>query len=244
MTNLFKGAFLVVFLTTLLNAQQPKEVTNNELQEIKSLGLLQKANIEVKKAFDIGNLFILDASFQGKPQELFLTKDKNIIIAGNVMDANTGEGISLPMDISITKGKEAFTFGSGKDEYILFTDLECPYCKKFEGYFPQLEKHVKIRVFFYPLSFHENARDLSLYVMGQKTPQKMIETYLSVSAQSPEFINRKIDKNNEAKLEIKLQDQMQIAQKLNIAGTPTLIDKNGKKIVWVKLLEKYNIQPQ
>ena len=244
MTNLFKGAFLVVFLTTLLNAQDPKEVGKNELQEIKSLALLEKANIEVKKAFDIGNLFILDATFQGKPQELFLTKDKTIIIAGNVMDANTGEGISLPLDISITKGKEAFTFGSGNDEYILFTDLECPYCKKFEAFFPQLEKHVKIRVFFYPLSFHENAIDLSLFVMGQKTPQKMIETYLNVTAKSPEFINRKIDKNNEAKLEIKLQDQMQIAQKLNVAGTPTLIDKNGKKVVWVKLLEKYNIQPQ
>jgi thiol:disulfide interchange protein DsbC len=228
----------------VLFAQQPKEVQKSELEEIKTLAILHKANIEVKNAFDVGELYILDASFQGKPQELFLTKDKQILIAGNVMDANTGEGISLPADMSITKGKEAFTFGSGSDEYILFTDLECPYCKKFEAFFPQLEKHVKIRVFFYPLSFHKDAKDLSLYVMNQSTPQKMINAYLTVSAQSPEFISRNIDKNNEAKLSAKLQEQMQIAQKLNIAGTPTLFDKNGKKVVWIRLLEKYNIEPK
>ncbi len=86
MLNLFKSAMALAFLSTLLYAQQPKEVSKNELQEIKSLPILQKANIDVKKAFDIGNLFILDGSFQGKPQELFLTKDKQILIAGNVTD--------------------------------------------------------------------------------------------------------------------------------------------------------------
>lgn len=244
MIHLFKTALAVAFISTLLFAQQPKEVEKKELEEIKTLAILHKANIEVKNAFDVGELYILDASFQGKPQELFLTKDKQILIAGNVMDANTGEGISLPADVSIAKGKEAFTFGSGSDEYILFTDLECPYCKKFEAFFPQLEKHVKIRVFFYPLSFHKNAKDLSIYVMSQSTPQKMINAYLTVNAQSPEFIGRTIDKNTEAKLATKLQEQMQVAQKLNIAGTPTLFDKNGKKIVWVQLLDKYKIDPK
>lgn len=242
MINLFKSAFTVLFLSSVLFAQQPKEVQKSELEEIKTLAILHKANIEVKNAFDIGELYILDASFKGKSQELFLTKDKQILIAGNVMDANTGDGISLPVDMSIAKGKEAFTFGSGSDEYILFTDLECPYCKKFEAFFPQLEKNVKIRIFLYPLSFHKNAKDLSIYVMSQSTPQKMINAYLNVNAQSPEFISRKIDKNNEAKLSEKLQEQIQIAQKLDVAGTPTLFDKNGKKIPWVRLLEKYNIE--
>lgn len=244
MKNLVKALFMVLILSSSLAAMKPKEVNSSELKEIKSLNILHKANLKVSNAYDMGSVFVLDASFQGKPQELFLTKDKKVLIAGNVMDANTGEGISLPLDVSITKGKEAFTFGSGDDEYILFTDLECPYCKKFEAFFPQLEKHVKIRVFLYPLSFHENARDLSIYVMSQKTLPKMIETFLTVDSDSKAFINRKIDKKEEAKLQIRLQDQMQIAQKLNVAGTPTLIDKNGKKIVWVKLLEKYNIEPK
>jgi thiol:disulfide interchange protein DsbC len=72
----------------------------------------------------------------------------------------------------------------------------------------------------------------------------MINAYLTVNAQSPEFIGRSIDKNTEAKLTTKLQEQMQVAQKLNIAGTPTLFDKNGKKIVWVQLLDKYKIDPK
>ncbi len=244
MFKLFMSAFALLFFSSALLAQQPKEVQKSELDEIRALALISNANIQVNKAFDIGNLLILDASYQGKPQELFLTKDKKILIAGNVLDTTTGENISLPVDLSITKNKEALTYGSGDDEYILFTDLECPYCKKFEAFFPQLEKHVKIRVFFFPLSFHKNAGDLSIYVMSQKTPKKMIEAYLNADAKNSDFINRKIDKKVEAQLQIKLEEQIKIAQKLNIAGTPTLFDKNGKKIVWVKLLEKYNIQPK
>jgi protein-disulfide isomerase len=51
----------------------------------------------------------------------------------------------------------------------------------------------------------------------------------------------KLGKNEEAQLRANLQEQMKIAQQLNVAGTPTLFDSNGKKVVWVRLLEKYGI---
>jgi len=208
------------------------------------LNLLQKADIKVSKAFDMDSIYILDSIIQGKPQELFLTKDKKVLIAGNVMDVNSGDAITLPVDLSNTIGKEALTYGSGKDEYVLFTDPECPYCKKLESFFPKLEKHVKIRVFFFPLSFHNNARDLSIYFMSKKTNEEKIKAMLNTNADSKEFKNRKISKDELAKLEKSLEEQMIIAQKLNIRGTPTLFNKDGKKLVWVELLKKYNIDLQ
>jgi thiol:disulfide interchange protein DsbC len=226
---------------TLLNAQALKEVSKEQLQNIQALNLIQNAKITIHKAFDLGNLLVLDSSFQGKRQELFLTKDKNILIAGSAVDTNSGEAITLPVDLSITQNKEAFTFGSGKDEYILFTDMQCPYCKKFESFFPQLEKHVKIRVFFYPLAFHEQADELSIFVMNQKTKEEKIETFLNITEDSQAFKQMKLGKNEEAQLRANLQEQMKIAQQLNVAGTPTLFDSNGKKVVWVRLLEKYGI---
>ena len=30
--------------------------------------------------------------------------------------------------------------------------------------------------------------------------------------------------------------------KLNVQGTPTILDKDGKGVVWVNLLEKFGIQ--
>jgi thiol:disulfide interchange protein DsbC len=228
----------------VLNAYEPKEVTKEEIKQINNLNLLQKADIKVSKAFDMGSIYILDSIIQGKPQELFLTKDKKVLIAGNVMDVNSGDAITLPVDLSNTIGKEALTYGSGKDEYILFTDPECPYCKKLESFFPKLEKHVKIRVFFFPLSFHNNARDLSIYFMSKNTNEEKIKAMLNTNADSKEFKNRKISKDQLAKLEKSLEEQMIIAQKLNIRGTPTLFNKDGKKIVWVELLKKYNIDLQ
>lgn len=244
MTKILKLSLLVFSFLSVLNAYEPKEVTKEEIKQINNLNLLQKADIKVSKAFDMGSLYILDSIIQGKPQELFLTKDKKVLIAGNVMDVNSGDAITLPVDLSNTIGKEALTYGSGKDKYVLFTDPECPYCKKLESFFPKLEKHVKIRVFFFPLSFHNNARDLSIYFMSKKTNEEKIKAMLNTNADSKEFKNRKISKDELAKLEKSLEEQMIIAQKLNIRGTPTLFNKDGKKIVWVELLKKYNIDLQ
>ncbi|PPK61530.1 thiol:disulfide interchange protein DsbC [Malaciobacter marinus] len=244
MTKILKLSLLVFSFLSVLNAYEPKEVTKEEIKQINNLNLLQKADIKVNKAFDMGSIYILDSIIQGKPQELFLTKDKKVLIAGNVMDVNSGDAITLPVDLSNTIGKEALTYGSGKDEYILFTDPECPYCKKLESFFPKLEKHVKIRVFFFPLSFHNNARDLSIYFMSKNTNEEKIKAMLNTNADSKEFKNRKISKDELAKLEKSLEEQMIIAQKLNIRGTPTLFNKDGKKIVWVELLKKYNIDLQ
>lgn len=242
MLNIIKKSFTVLLFLTVLNAQEIKEISKSEIEQINKLNLIKKEEIKVTKAFDMGNIFVLDSIIQGKPQELFLTKDKKLLIAGNVINVNSGELITLPVDLSHTLGKEALTYGSGKDEYILFTDPECPYCKKFEAFFPKLEKHVKIRVFFFPLSFHNNARDLSIYFMSKKTNEEKIKAMLNTNADSKEFKNREISKEKLSKLEKSLEEQMIIARNLNVRGTPTLFDSNGKKIIWIELLRKYNIQ--
>ena len=46
------------------------------------------------------------------------------------------------------------------------------------------------------------------------------------------------------KLEKQLDEQVQIGMNLNVQGTPTIFDKDGKNIIWVNLLEKYGIQIQ
>lgn len=237
----FKLFLLLLLTLNFLHAQTMKEIPQEQLQEIQELPLVQNAKITIHKGFNLGDLLILDSSFQGKRQELFLTKDKNILIAGSAVDTNSGQPITLPIDLSITNNKEAFTFGNGEDEYILFTDMQCPYCKKFESFFPQLEAHVKIRVFFYPLAFHEQADELSIFVMNQKTKEEKIEAFLNITEDSEAFKKMNLSKNKEAQLRAKLQEQIQIAQELHVSGTPTLFDANGKKVVWVRLLEKYGI---
>ena len=56
--------------------------------------------------------------------------------------------------------------------------------------------------------------------------------------------NAKYTKEEQEKLEKQLDEQIQIGMSLNVQGTPTLFDKDGKNIIWVNLLEKYGIQVQ
>jgi len=239
MLQIAKKLLLALAITTSLSAVE--ELSQDEVTKIEQLDLFTRAQIKVTKAYDMGNLYALIINVRGNSDQVFLTKDKKSLITGDVINTADGSKITPPTDLTGVRGKEAFIFGSGTEEYFLFTDPECPYCKKFESYFPQIEKNVKIRVFYYPLDFHKNAKDMSLYVMSKKTTSEKIKAMLSISTEDKGYKNRKYSEDEEAKLEKSLKVQMSIAQRLGVQGTPALYDKDGKKVVWVNLLKKYGI---
>lgn len=243
MFNLTKKiSFILLFISVALFADI-KELSINETSNLAQLELLKKDNIKILKAYDIGSLYILKIDIQGNKDEVFLTKDKKYIISGTVVDTSNSMLVTLPVDLTPTKDKEAFTYGTGKDEYVLFTDPECPYCKKFESYLPQIKDKVKIRVFFYPLEFHQNTKDLSFYILNQKTTTQKIDAFyeFNIGDNLDKIKNIKYNKDEQTKLEKQLQEQIDIASKLDIQGTPTIFDKDGNNIIWVNLLEKYGI---
>ena len=203
---------------------------------------MKRSEISLTKGLDAGSLFILNIKAKNNAIDtIYLTKDKKYLISGDVLDANNGMPLDMPVDMNLLKGKEAFTFGKGKDEYVLFTDPECPYCKNFESYFKQIEDKVKIRIFYYPLDFHKNAYDLSLFIMSQKTLEDKINTMITTSATDEKFINRKISDSKKQELEKKLNEQIELAYTLGVQGTPAMFDKDGNKVIWVKLLQDLGI---
>ncbi|PUE66353.1 thioredoxin fold domain-containing protein [Arcobacter lacus] len=238
-----KTVMILLFIGTVLIADN-KELPKNEISKIEQLEIFKKANIKILKAYDAGSLYILSIKVQGSNDEIYLTKDKKYIISGAVVNVSNQMQLSAPVDLSTTKDKEGFVYGTGKDEYVLFTDPECPFCKKFESYLPQIKDKVKIRVFFYPLEFHENAHDLSLYILSQKTTSQKIDALyeFNIGDNLDKVKNAKYSKSELAKLEKQLNEQMNIATNLNIQGTPALFDKNGNSIIWVNMLEKYGIE--
>ncbi len=229
-----------LLLTVSLNANY-KEVPKNEIAQMEKLELFKKAQIKITKAFDTGSIYILNITVQGNNDEIYLTKDKKLILAGDLIDSTTGMKISAPADVSELRGKEAFIYGKGTEEYFLFTDPECKYCKMLESYLPKIENKVKIRVFYYPLESHENAKDLAIYILSQKTLEKKIDAMFDADIKEDKIKNAKYTQIELEKLEKELEEQIQIGLKLNVQGTPTIFDKDGKNIVWVNLLEKFGI---
>lgn len=242
MFNLTKRLIISSLLIVCSLNATIKEASKNDIAQMEQLELFKRAQIKIVKAYDIGSLYILNINVQGNSDEIYLTKDKKLIISGDVINANNGIKISAPADLTGVRGKEAFVYGNGKEEYFLFTDPECPYCKKLETYLPQIKDKVKIRVFYYPLESHENAKDLSLYIMSQKTTSEKIDAMFESSENLEKAKNAKYTKAELSKLEKQLEDQIEIGTKLNVQGTPTLFDKEGNNIIWVNLLEKFGIE--
>jgi thiol:disulfide interchange protein DsbC len=171
-----------------------------------------------------------------------MTKDKKYLLSGDVINTQNGSKLSIPVDMGILKGKEGMIYGTGKREFVLFTDTQCPYCKKFEAFFPQLKDKIKINVFFFPLSHHEQAFDISMYIMNQKTQIEKEKAFLNTTAQTPAFINRKISKAQQEKIAQRINEQMQLGQEVGVQGTPMLFDMQGNKVNWMLLLQEYGIQ--
>jgi len=218
------------------------EVSNNEIAQMEQLELLKRAQIKITKAYDTGSIYILSINVQGNKDEIYLTKDKKLVIAGEAIDPSTGMKVTAPVDVAPIRGKEAFVYGKGSEEYFLFTDPECKYCKMLESYLPKIQDKVKIRIFYFPLDSHTNAKDLSLYILSQKTTEKKISTMFESTTIVEKAKNAKYSPAEKEKLEKILDEQMQIGMNLNVQGTPSIFDKDGKSVIWVDLLNKFGVE--
>jgi thiol:disulfide interchange protein DsbC len=233
---------IALFSTALISTLSANEnLSTKQINEIENLFLFQKAQVKINSGIDAGSVYMLNVTVRGKGSQIFLTKDKKYLIPGDVISTQDGKPLTMPVDLKPTIGKEAFTYGTGKDEYVLFTDPECPYCKKFESYFPQMKDKVKIRVFYFPLDFHKNAKDISLYILSKKTNDEKIKV-METTKDTHAFKNRKYADGELAKLEKQLNEQINLGNQLGVSGTPALFDKNGAKVSWVELLQKNGIQ--
>ena len=242
MFNFTKKVIISSLLLGVSLSADYAEVSNNEIAQMEQLELFKRAQIKINKAYDAGSIYILSINVQGNKDEIYLTKDKKIVLAGDAIDPSTGMKISAPVDVAPLRNKEAFIYGKGSEEYFLFTDPECKYCKMLETYLPKIQDKVKIRIFYYPLDSHTNAKDLSLYILSQKTTEKKIAAMFDSTANIEKIKNVKYSQAEQEKLEKQLDEQMQIGMNLNVQGTPTLFDKDGKNIIWVDLLNKFGIE--
>lgn len=240
MKKILKSIALSSLLAVSLFASS--QLSQNELNEIEKMPILAGSGIKVLKAHKVSDFYLLRANIQGNVQELVLTADKKHLIAGKVYDTKTGEELAIPNDVSVLKDKESLTYGTGKDVYYLFTDPECPYCKKFESYFPKIEKDVEIKVFFFPLSFHKNAVPLTHYILSKKTNAEKIKALLTIDADSKEFKNTKFTQAQIDNFNKKIDQDMQFADEFGVRGTPALFDIHGKSLSWVNVLQRYGVE--
>ncbi|WP_165873584.1 DsbC family protein [Parasulfuritortus cantonensis] len=121
---------------------------------------------------------------------------------------------SLPFDQSITIVK-----GDGKRKMAVFSDPDCPYCKKLEHELAQLD-NVTVHVFLYPLPMHADAPHKARLVWCSADRAKAWQDLM---------LNGKVPDGKDD-CQTPLDAVEALGQKLNIQGTPAIILGNGQRL--------------
>jgi len=224
-------AFICVALTLLANDIDPKP--------FKAIKMLAPEHISIMKAYDHGIIYELSLEIstpRGKQYTTaFVTKDKKVVILGDTLDASTGESIKRPLDMKSIRENADVVYGTGKEELIIFTDPECPYCVKFEKMWPSLSKKYKLYVYFMPLSNHHNATKMSYYVMKQRNQVAKGKALINMANGDNSFERLTMTQQISDMFALKLEANQVLANQFGVRGTPAVYDAKGGTINWSTL---------
>ena len=162
-------------------------------------------------------------------QAAYASSDGKYLILGNVIDLQSKRNLTaqrnaklsevkwsdLPLDKAIKEVR-----GNGSRRLVIFSDADCPYCRKLE---PELEKltNVTIYTFLYPVQgLHPNAVPTSKKIWCEPDRLKAWKAYM-LKGEQPKS---KGDCANP------VDDTVELGAKLKVSGTPTIILENGQRI--------------
>ena len=162
------------------------------------------------------------------PMVIYADEKGQFLLVGDLLDVKSRRNLtrermdkltevkwdSLPLKdaLKVVKGK-------GQRRLAVFSDPDCPYCKKAEVEFNKLD-NVTIYTFLYPLAFHQDAARKSKLVWCSKDrAQAWLD--LMLKGKVPEG---KTDCDNP------IDENLALGTRLKVDGTPAMILANGKRV--------------
>jgi thiol:disulfide interchange protein DsbC len=164
-----------------------------------------------------------------QPLVFYTDKEMKYVMAGNLISLADKKNITrerkeefmkLSQDLlkELEKHKD-FAFGKvGSQKYIyLWTDPDCPFCKRSEPIVEKwaIEKGVEVRVILFPLPIHPQAFGKSVALLCDKKGWEEYKSGYNSGSQCKDG-KKKIESN------------LSLAERYGISGTPTFIGMNGK----------------
>ncbi len=217
------------------------------IDKLNKIDTVKTLNIQIKDVQEHKGLYVIDGNVptqNGMQNITFtVTKDMKYTFFGTAFDNETKEEIIFKKDMGSYIKMSNFTYGKGKDEYLVFTDPQCPYCKKFEKFLKEsnLEDKVKVHYILYPLSHHGEALDMSRFILNQSSnDQKLSASYDITVKGSQVYKDIPYTKEELKKLDSVISQNRKMVESLGIMGTPTLVDSNGQTVNIGYFFKKYS----
>lgn len=174
----------------------------------------------------------------------YVDKDTNYFMFGHIFDMTTQRDLtkermdevakvdfySLPLDkaIKIVKGDG----GNGKRVFALFTDPECPFCKRLEQQsIPGIDNYT-MYVFLFPIpQLHPAAMSKAVAIWCSKNR----------AAAYHEALTEGIDETKVKPCKTPLDEIQALGQSLQVQGTPTLIRVDGARLPGAAPADQLNL---
>ena len=143
-------------------------------------------------------------------------KNKRDLTAERMDELTKVNFATLPLDKAIKVVK-----GNGSRKLVVFSDPDCPYCKKLEQKDLIGITDVTIYTFLYPLEeLHPDAANKSRTIWCSQDRSKSWQEWM---------LNGQLPKSKEC--DAPIDDIANLGRKLGITSTPTLIFENGKRVL-------------
>jgi thiol:disulfide interchange protein DsbC len=177
---------------------------------------------------EVQGLWTVDVEKQGHKFPIYLHFSKKYVISGNVLRLETMENVTeelainlnridtaqIPLDEALVMGKP-----EARQRLIVFTDPECPFCKKLHPELKRLvEKRSDIVVFvkMFPLAIHPKAYEKAKAIVCAKSEKLLEESFAGKDLPPAGCETKRLDEN------------LELAKKIGINSAPTIIFPDGR----------------
>ncbi|MCL5060035.1 MAG: DsbC family protein, partial [Candidatus Thermoplasmatota archaeon] len=162
-------------------------------------------------------------------QLIYVDAKAQYVFAGDVIDLKNRANLSqarlnqlqaikwdsLPLGNALKTVK-----GNGARKLAVFSDVDCPYCRKFEAELAKVD-NITVYTFLYPIEgLHPKAVQTSKQIWCAPDRNKAWEDYTA----------KNIVPNNDGKCANPVDATIALGSKLKVSGTPTLFFANGQRV--------------
>jgi thiol:disulfide interchange protein DsbC len=176
---------------------------------------------------EVPGMWIAEVEKDGQKLPVFIDFSKQFLVSGNVIRLNDKKNLTrehsakmnridtreIPLADALILGDPA-----AKKKVIVFTDPECPYCKKLHDEMKEVVRRdpdVQFLIKLFPLEMHPNAYGISKSIVCNNSMEYLERSFSGLPVPPPNCDIPVID------------ETIALAKKLGIRSTPTLVLPNG-----------------
>ena len=219
-----KILLLIFILILTLNAKSDEQLISSKINEVLPEGMsvqsVKKSQLENIYIVDIGDLQPIYASKNGE----FFFYGELYAVNGNMLQNTTKDEINLKrksiLDEALSEG-DFITFKSDNEKHrvIIFTDVDCGYCRKF---------HNEIND-FNDLGITVNYVAFPRSGLASDSYNKIVTAWCSTDAKDTlTKMKQGIDVQLSMCQDHPVEKHFLLGQKIGITGTPAIIKSNGE----------------